>query len=79
MLKPPVHVAAIAGRWLRRGLLASGLFAMAPGVAFAGWQTALVPVLAEEGGEGYPILDWAIVVVLIGLAMFVICRTGRRN
>jgi hypothetical protein len=52
--------------------------------------TRLVPVLAQatntaaepaaEGGGGtWPILDWLIVVALIGGALFAICRSSRRN
>jgi hypothetical protein len=39
------------------------------------------PILADEssGEGGYPIIEWAIVVVLIGAALFVICRSSRRN
>jgi hypothetical protein len=39
------------------------------------------PILAEEssGEGGYAIIEWAIVVVLIGAALFVICRSSRRN
>ena len=49
---------------------------------------ALLPVLAQaqktateapaEGGS-WPILDWLIIVVLIGGCLFVICRSSRRN
>jgi hypothetical protein len=39
------------------------------------------PVLAQEssGEGGYAIIEWAIVVVLTGVALFVICRSSRRN
>ncbi len=57
--------------------------------ARAGWAAALLPVLAqaqktaapEPGTEGssWPILDWLIIVVLIGAALFAICRSSRRN
>lgn len=48
----------------------------------ADWHPALTPLLAQETtveGSGYPVLDWLIVVVLIGAALFVVCRTSRRN
>jgi hypothetical protein len=40
-----------------------------------------MPLLAQEssGEGGYPILEWAIVVLLIGVALFGICRSSRRN
>jgi hypothetical protein len=39
------------------------------------------PILAEEssGEGGFAIIEWAIVVVLVGVALFVICRSSRRN
>lgn len=39
------------------------------------------PILAQEssGEGGYAIIEWAIVVVLTGIALFVICRSSRRN
>lgn len=39
------------------------------------------PILAQEssGEGGYAIIEWAIVVVLTGVALFVICRSSRRN
>jgi hypothetical protein len=41
----------------------------------------LAPILAQEtsGEGGYPIIEWAIVVALVGAALFVICRSSRRN
>jgi len=48
----------------------------------AAWHPAFTPLLAQEStveGGGYAILDWLIVVVLIGAALFVVCRTSRRN
>jgi hypothetical protein len=48
--------------------------------AVAGGVGALSPILAQESGEGgYGIIEWAIVVVLVGAALFVICRSSRRN
>jgi len=57
--------------------------------AQAGWSTNLLPVLAQaqktaaaepaaETGS-WPILDWLIVGALICAALFVICRSSRRN
>jgi hypothetical protein len=57
--------------------------------AQAGWSANLLPVLAQaqktaaaepaaETGT-WPILDWLIVTVLICAALFVICRSSRRN
>jgi hypothetical protein len=39
------------------------------------------PILAQEssGEGGYAIIEWAIVVVFTGVALFVICRSSRRN
>jgi len=39
------------------------------------------PILAQEssGEGGYAIIEWAIVVVFTGAALFVICRSSRRN
>ena len=49
--------------------------------ALAAGPAGLLPILAQEssGEGGYAILDWAIVVVLVGAALFVICRSSRRN
>jgi hypothetical protein len=56
--------------------------------AFAGWSTRLWPVLAqakttptsEPAAETtWPILDWLIVIALVGAALYVICRSSRRN
>jgi hypothetical protein len=49
--------------------------------ALAGGVGALSPILAQEssGEGGYGIIEWAIVVVLVGVALFVICRSSRRN
>jgi hypothetical protein len=54
----------------------------------ANCSAILLPVLAQdqktateapaEGGS-WPILDWLIIVVLIGGCLFVICRSSRRN
>jgi hypothetical protein len=51
-------------------------------------SAVLLPVLAQaqktateapaEGGS-WPILDWLIIVVLVGGCLFVICRSSRRN
>jgi hypothetical protein len=57
--------------------------------AQAGWSANLLPVLAQaqktaaaepaaETGT-WPILDWLIVTVLICAAIYVICRSSRRN
>jgi hypothetical protein len=57
--------------------------------AQAGWSADLLPVLAQaqktaaaepaaETGS-WPILDWLIVGALICAALFVICRSSRRN
>jgi hypothetical protein len=39
------------------------------------------PLLAQEssGEGGYAIIEWAIVVVFTGVALFAICRSSRRN
>ncbi len=49
--------------------------------AVAAGTARIVPLLAQDssGEGGYPILEWAIVVVLIGVALFGICRSSRRN
>jgi hypothetical protein len=49
--------------------------------ARADWRATLAPLLAQESAAegGYAIIEWAIVVVLIGAALFVICRSSRRN
>jgi hypothetical protein len=49
--------------------------------AVAGGAEVLSPILAQEssGEGGYGIIEWAIVVVLVGVALFVICRSSRRN
>ncbi len=39
-------------------------------------------ILAQEAtteGGSLPILDWAIVVLFVGAALFAICRKTRRN
>jgi hypothetical protein len=58
--------------------------------AYARCSAIILPVLAQapktttaetpaaEGGS-WPILDWLIVTVLICGALFVICRSSRRN
>jgi hypothetical protein len=54
---------------------------LADHAARADWRANLSPLLAQESAAegGYPIIEWAIVVVLIGAAVFVICRSSRRN
>jgi len=49
--------------------------------ALAGGHAANLPILAQEssGEGGYGIIEWAIVVVLVGVALFAICRSSRRN
>ena len=49
--------------------------------AVAAGTARIVPLLAQDssGEGGYPILEWAIVVLLIGVALFGICRSSRRN
>jgi hypothetical protein len=57
----------------------------------ASWGADFVPLLAQaqkatttaepaaaEGGS-WPVLDWLIVVALIGGALYAICRSSRRN
>ncbi len=58
--------------------------------AQASWGADIVPLLAQaqkattaepaaaEGGS-WPVLDWLIVVALIGGALYAICRSSRRN
>jgi hypothetical protein len=71
------------GRARRRRVCASVLGAVA-GVLLSG-RAALAgvsPILAQESsseGGGYAIIEWAIVVVFTGVALFVICRSSRRN
>ncbi|HXY35969.1 MAG TPA: hypothetical protein VEI07_17165 [Planctomycetaceae bacterium] len=62
-------------------------------VAQADWSATILPLLAQakktattsapdvaaESGGSWPVLDWAIVVVLIGVALYAICRSSRRN
>lgn len=36
-------------------------------------------VTTAAGDGGFSIIDWAIVVVMIGAALFAVCRTSRRN
>jgi hypothetical protein len=44
------------------------------------WQAAALPLLAQSGEVGgYAVLEWLIVVVMFGLALFAVCRTSRRN
>jgi hypothetical protein len=75
------HLAVAACAW---SLLAARTFA-------ADATTQLVPVLAQAtktapdpaadagSGGGWFVLDWLIVVVLVGGALFAICRSSRRN
>jgi hypothetical protein len=60
-----------------RALSALGCVLLAGRVAVAG----VSPILAQDssGEGGYAIIEWAIVVVLTGAALFVICRSSRRN
>jgi hypothetical protein len=62
------------------GLLAvCGLNAAASSTQ-AAWHSRWTLLLAQEAAaEGLPIIEWAIVVVLIGAALFVVCRGSRRN
>jgi hypothetical protein len=69
------------GRSLRRlsifpAACALALAQAAPLLAQAQKTAAAEP--AAEGGS-WPIVDWLIVVVLIGGAIYVICRSSRRN
>ncbi len=81
-----------AFRWLtpwpgtRLGMGATALGALCVAVvggrdAVAAGTARIMPLLAQEssGEGGYPILEWAIVVLLIGVALFGICRSSRRN
>jgi hypothetical protein len=57
--------------------------------ARAEWSTTFLPALAQAQktaapeaqaeGASWPILDWLIVSVLICAAVFVVCRSSRRN
>jgi hypothetical protein len=49
--------------------------------ACAAWTPSVMPLLAQDATAegGLPIIEWAIVVVLIGVTLFVICRSSRRN
>ena len=49
-----------------------------PVLAQAPKTTTAAETPAAEGGS-WPILDWLIITVLIGGALFVICRSSRRN
>jgi hypothetical protein len=75
-------------RWQAGRLGSMAKSAIAWCVAFFAGRAALaaapgriLPLLAQEssGEGGYAILEWAIVVVLIGVALFGICRSSRRN
>jgi hypothetical protein len=48
--------------------------------ALAG-SMGLAPILAQESSAegGYPIIEWLIVIVFTGAALFAICRSSRRN
>ena len=48
-------------------------------VKAAGKSGKSAPVETPAEGTSYPILDWLIVVAMIGLAVFVVCRTSRRT
>jgi len=72
-----------------RFLILPAAWAITTARAQAGWSANLMPVLAQaqktaaaepaaETGT-WPILDWLIVTVLICAALFVICRSSRRN
>jgi hypothetical protein len=72
------YAAAVVGRSLRRLLLFGSLLGLTATSAFAAGKKAAAP--AESAPEvSYPVVDWLIVVVLIGLAVFVVCRTSRRT
>jgi hypothetical protein len=73
---------ATAAVLLRRSL--RQLFLMTPmlawsAVAFAAGKTAPPPAETTPSEPGFPVLDWLIVVVMVGLAVFVVCRTSRRT
>jgi hypothetical protein len=86
-LAKPRRLASVAGRVVALALVwGIGL----AHTAQAAWATTVLPVLAQaaqktaapetpaEGGS-WPVLDWLIVVVLLGAALFTICRSSRRN
>ena len=60
-----------------QSLGALGGLVLSSRVAVAG----VSPILAQEssGEGGYAIIEWAIVVVFTGVALFAICRSSRRN
>ena len=68
---------ALAGGDCVQSLAALGGLVLSSRVAVAG----VSPILAQEssGEGGYAIIEWAIVVVFTGVALFVICRSSRRN
>jgi hypothetical protein len=80
---------AIANTVCRVVILTSACVLATADVVRADWSAKLLPVVAqaqktttaEPAAEGvsWPILDWLIVGVLIGAAIFVICRSSRRN
>jgi hypothetical protein len=93
MLKRPARFAP--GQWLtlalRLALAALGCSLLAARTFATDATTQIVPVLAQatktaadpaaDAGSGgsWLVLDWLIVVVLIGGALFAICRSSRRN
>ena len=70
--------------WARRRRACASVLGAVAGVlcssraALAGVSPILAQESSSEGG-GYAIIEWAIVVVLTGVALFVICRSSRRN
>lgn len=84
---PPAGPAtAAANGWIARAVRRLGILLTAFALALA--HTA--PLLAQaqktapaepaaEGGGSWQILDWLIVAVLICAAIYVICRSSRRN
>jgi hypothetical protein len=70
--------AAVLGRSLRRLFFFGSVLGLSAASAFAAGKKTAAP--AESASEtSYPVVDWLIVVVLIGLAVFVVCRTSRRT
>jgi hypothetical protein len=86
---PGRRLASAAGRL---ALAALGWSLLTARTFAEGATTQLVPILAQatkttaadpaaDAGSGgsWLVLDWLIVVVLIGAALFAICRSSRRN